>query len=129
MGDDAPKAVLVGQRMAMAQATSAETSTRQQGRFFLRTVLLDAGRSGHASQIVHFAAQIWRKMTAKQRMEAAGESGYVWVKAIEILYFRINGLTEAEAALRRDMLISPRRVQRIVHLLALQADLMKGEEP
>ena len=129
LGDDTPKAVLVGQRMATAQATSAEKSTRQQGRFFLRTVLLDAGRSGHASQMVHFAAQLWRRMTAKQRAEAAGESGYVWVKAIEILYFRMNGLTEAEADLRRDMLISPRRVQRVVHLLALQADLMKGEEP
>ena len=66
-----------------------EKSTRQQGRFFLRTVLLDAGRSGHASQMVHFAAHIWRRMTDRQRAEAAGESGYVWVKAIEILYFRV----------------------------------------
>lgn len=129
LGDTSPKPVLVGQRMATAQATSAEKSTRQQGRFFLRTVLLDAGKSGHASQLVHFAAQLWRGMTERQRAQAAGEAGYTWVKAIEILYLRMNGLTELEASLRRDMLISPRRVQRIVRLLAAQAGLMKGEEP
>ena len=129
LGDDTPKPVLVGPRMATAQATEAARSDRQRARFFLRTVMLDAGRSGYASQIVHFAAEAWRRMTEKDRREASGESGYVWVKALEVMYLRMNGLTALEASLRRDMMISPRRVQRVVRRLAGQAGYMKGEEP
>ncbi|MBR4080696.1 MAG: hypothetical protein IKK21_02770 [Clostridia bacterium] len=129
MGDTAPKPVLVGQRMAMAQAADAAKTVRQQARFFLRTVLTDAGHSGYASQIVHFAARMWRVMTDAQRADAAGEGGYAYVKAVELLYLRSHGLTKMEAALRKDMMISPRRVQRVVRALALRAGYMKGEEP
>ena len=128
MGDTDAKPVLVGQRIASAQATSAAVSGRQQEQFFLRMVLMDAARSGHASQMVHFASRLWRVMTAQQRCEAAGEAGYAWVKAIELLYLRIHGLAELEASLRRDMMISPRRVQRIVRRLSARAGFMKGEE-
>jgi len=127
MGDDAPKPVLVGQRIATAQATSAARSAKQQEKFFLRMVLLDAAASGQGAQIMHFAAKMWRGMSEHQRLQAAGEGGYAWVKAVEIIYLRMNGLTELEASLRRDMLISPRRVQRIVRRLAERAGFMKGE--
>ncbi len=83
-------------------------------RTFLPLLLKETRRHGESAQIAEFAAAIWSGLPWEYRMDAAYRNGYIWVKAIEILYLRMAGDEEGAAKAAADAPLGVRRISRVL---------------
>ncbi len=132
MGCTEPMTMLVGDCYTEVQCQRVE---RREGRvqwrsFLLLLLLRETRRYGQSAQIARFAAMLWNQMTPDQREDAAGSGGYLWCKAMEVLWLRLSGQEDRAVQLVLDMPVSPRRVSRILRRLgkAIQYDPAMPEE-
>lgn len=87
-------------------------------RMFL-PVLLESTRQHHQSrEIAEFAADIWRKLSHADHMEAAAAHCYAWCKALEVLYLRMTGQEAAAARTMKDAALSARKISRVLRSIS-----------
>ena len=115
-----PLTMLLGDRYTVAQCQPIRGNrANRPWRVFLPLLLRETRRYGQSMEIAHFAAALWLCMTRAQRLDAATSGGYLWCKAMEVLWLQHAG-REAEAArLVRRMPVSARKIGRLLRQLAL----------
>lgn len=96
----------------------ADTEPQKPWRMFLPALLRETRRYRRSNEIAEFGAEMWRQMSAAQRMEAAGQGSLVWCKAMEILFLRMAGEEEQAARTAANTPLSPRRISRVLRRLA-----------
>ncbi len=119
LGCTQPLTLLAGNCYTTVQCQRVERKTPPSPwHIFLPLLLQETRRRRQSVQIAHFAAMLWQQMTPAQRQDAAGSGGYLWCKAMEVLWLRLSGQEEEAVSLVTDMPVSPRRVSRILRQLA-----------
>jgi len=114
-----PLTMLLGDRYTVAQCQPvSEQKARRPWRMFLPLLLRETRQYGQGMEIAHFAAALWPCMTREQQMDAATGGGYLWCKAIEVLWLRHTGREEDAVRVVGHMPVSPRRVSRLLRQLA-----------
>lgn len=131
-GEQAPVNVLIGQRIASATCTR-DMQRCSSWRMFLPQLVQNAAAGTPKSGLLAFAVALWPRMTRAQRQQAAGQGGYAWAKAIEILYLRQAGRENQAARVAGELLISVRKICRILRAIVRQTEVaahlpLKGEE-
>ncbi len=95
-------------------------------RIFLPVLLQETRRHGESPEIAEFAAAVWSCLDEETRLEAA-RSAFLWAKAVEALYLRVNGREEKAARMiTRD---APRGVRKISRILRRIRRAMELELP
>lgn len=118
LGDREPMQMLMGDYYSLVQCQKKEAETLSGGwRKFLPLLLRETRHDGDSASIAEFAAVLWKAMTPAQRRDAAGNGGYLWCKAMEILWLNMNGQEEAAVGIVRRMPVSPRKVSRVLRRL------------
>lgn len=128
LGDKGPHPMLLDGCLTWASCQWSAASQRNRWRLFLRLLLLETRRYGQSRQIAEFAAKVWRRLTPKQRAQAAGAQAYTWVKATEALYLHRMGQEELIDRLVRRLPISVRRVGRALRAMELAMELPETAE-
>ncbi|MBE5803156.1 MAG: hypothetical protein E7316_01420 [Clostridiales bacterium] len=118
LGEHGPLNVLMGQRMTMAECAPMPQGKKHLWRAFLPRLLEETRRHRQSETIVEFAAELWPLLSPQQQHEAAGMDGYLWVKAVEILYLRLTEQDGAAARAVRHMPVSMRKVSRVLRKIA-----------
>ena len=90
---------------------------RKPWRMFLPLLLAETRRYQQSNEIAEFAASLWRCMSDAQRMDAATGGRYVWCKAMEILYLRMQGAEAQAARVAVQTPLSSRRISRVLRRL------------
>lgn len=112
-----PLTVLLHDRYSIAQCQPVH-KRRGPWRVILPMLLRETRDYDDNAQIVEFAAELWRGMTAGERQETAMKDAFLWCKAVEALWLQGMGATDRAARLMRELPVSPRRVQRLMRRLA-----------
>ncbi|MGN0793695.1 MAG: tetratricopeptide repeat protein [Aristaeellaceae bacterium] len=114
-----PLTVLMGDRYTQVQCQPAdEKPTQRPWRIFLPMLLRETRRYGQSMEITHFAAALWPRMNRAQQQDAAGDGGYLWCRAFEVLWLRHTGREDEAVRVVRRMPVSARRVSRLLRRLA-----------
>ncbi len=107
--------MLAGDRYTAVQCQKTEKPTRRRlWRLYLPMLLTETRRYGMSEDIAQFAASIWEAMTPDQRRHAATSGGYLWCKAMEVLWLRMTGQEERAVRLVRKLPVSARRISRVL---------------
>lgn len=117
LGFDAPMRMLMGERYTTVQCQKTEKNAAGGWRTFLPLLLRETRRHGCSAEIAQFAAGLWECMSPAQRQDASSSGGYLWCKAMEVLWLRMAGREEAAIRTVRQMPVSPRRVSRVLRQL------------
>lgn len=86
-------------------------------RMFLSLLLEETRRYRESNEIAEFAAEVWSALTQQQRLDAAGQHRYAWVKAMEILYLRMAGEEESAVRAVADAALSARKISRVLRTI------------
>ena len=125
-GDFAPRPVLMGYCIATAQTTQREETPKAMKKRFLMLVLLETARHRASTEMVRYAASLWRVMSPEMRMDACGAESYAYVKAAEIMCLRELGRDEALACIVKQLNVSYRRIGRVIARLMNAGIAVKG---
>ena len=115
MGCTVPVAILMGQHYSII----ACRKTNEQGpvrpwRNFLRTLLAVTRKRRQSTEIVAYAAEIWRSLPEPLRQQAGDEQCYTWCIAMEALYLMDAGEEDSAVRVVRDCHLPARRVSRVL---------------
>ena len=115
MGCTEPVAILMGQHYSII----ACRKTNEQGpvrpwRNFLRTLLAVTRKRRQSTEIVAYAAEIWRSLPEPLRQQAGDEQCYTWCIAMEALYLMDAGEEDSAVRVVRDSHLPARRVSRVL---------------
>ncbi len=121
-----PLPMLIGARVSMAQCVHRQTGGR---RFpiFLMLLLQETRYLRQSMPLAFYAANIWQHLPPRAQAQAAGENSYAYVKAMEVRYLLDTHQDEAAVRVMRRLLISKRRVSRVLHTLGRFCPPTKGE--
>lgn len=111
-----PLTVLMGDRFTVAQCQPIRKS-RGPWRVILPLLLRETRHYDDNAQIIEFAAELWRGMTAAERRDTAMKDAFLWCKAVEALWLQGMGATDRAARLLRELPVNPRRVERLMRRL------------
>lgn len=121
-----PLPMLMGSRMSMAQCVHRQAGRRRFSMFLM--LLLQETRYLHQSMpLAFYAADIWQQLPPKAREQASGTNSYAYVKAIEIRYLMDAHQDEAALRVMRRLLVSKRRVRRVLRTLGRCYPFAKGD--
>ena len=125
-GELTQRPVMMGQCVALAQAAQRREEPHAMEKRFLMLVMLETRRHHMTAEMVWFAAEAWRHMSRKMRMDAVGKASYAYVKAVEIIRLRLAGEEEAARRVVRQLNVSYRRVGRAMAALIMAGAVEEG---
>lgn len=96
----------------------SERKQQQPWRIFLPLLLKETQRYHQSGALVETAASWWQRMNKEQRMEAAGSGRYLWCKAMEILWLRMQGEDALAVRVAAQAAQPPRKISRVLRKLA-----------
>lgn len=111
-----PLTVLMGDRFTVAQCQPIR-KRRGPWRVILPLLLRETRSYDDNAQIIGFAADIWRGMTAAERQETVMKDAFLWCKAVEALWLQAVGAMDRAERLLRELPVNPRRVERLMRRL------------
>ena len=116
-----PLTVLLGDRYSIAQCQPVR---KRQGpwRAILPLLLRETRFYDDNTQMIEYAAELWRGMPAAERQETAVRNAFVWCKAVEALWLQEQGVPELAERMLQDLPVHPRRVKRMMRRLSGQAE-------
>lgn len=90
---------------------------------FFPSLLTETRRYRRSPEILEYAAEIWGCLAQQQREEAAGSGRFVWCKAVEVLFLRMQGEDSLAARVAHSTPLSHRRITRVLRRIAKRLDL------
>ncbi len=113
-----PMTMLVGNRYTIVQCQKTHQPVQKSmWRLFLPLLLMETRRYRQSREITEFAAEMFRAMSPAQRQAAGTQASYLWVKGMEVLWLRLTGQEEKALRAVQHMLVSPRRLSRVLRQL------------
>lgn len=121
-----PLPMLIGSRVSMAQCVHRQAGRRRFPMFLM--LLLQETRYLHQSMpLAFYAAKIWQQLPPRAQAQAAGENSYAYVKAMEVRYLLDTHQDETALRVMRRLLVSKRRVQRVLRTIGRFYPFAKGD--
>ncbi len=121
-----PLPTLIGSRVTMAQCVHRQTG-QQRFPMFLMLLLQETRYLRQSMPLAFYAADVWRHLPPRARVQASGANSYAYVKALEVRYLLDTHQDEAALRVMRRLLVSRRRVSRVLHTLSRFCPPTKGD--
>lgn len=128
LGSAQDAGVLVAGRYMTVQQTGGKAQTsRMLWRMHLPVLLRVVGRDERCSEIVAYAAQMWKKMTDEERQAAASQEAVSWSRVFQLLWLWQQGRSQEAEEIVARLKMPLRRFQRLVNMALLAMDKEAGD--